>query len=114
MSTDNQAAGLPCPRCRVDLLMSDRAGVEIDYCPKCRGVWLDSGELDRIIERSAPAAPPAAAQPAGGWAIPAAPDQRQAPPPWGGSKHGRSGHGYQGYDSHGGKRRKSWIQRIFD
>lgn len=33
--------------------MSDRAGVEIDYCPKCRGVWLDRGELDKIIERSA-------------------------------------------------------------
>lgn len=42
-------------RCPVDgetLLMSDRNGVEIDYCPRCRGVWLDRGELDKIIERS--------------------------------------------------------------
>jgi Zn-finger nucleic acid-binding protein len=37
--------------------MSDRQGVEIDYCPQCRGVWLDRGELDKIIERSVPPAP---------------------------------------------------------
>lgn len=36
----------------VDLQMTDRQGIEIDYCPKCRGVWLDRGELDKIIERS--------------------------------------------------------------
>ena len=41
-----------CPVCRVALVMSDRQGVEIDYCPQCRGVWLDRGELDKIIERS--------------------------------------------------------------
>jgi Zn-finger nucleic acid-binding protein len=35
--------------------MTERQGVEIDYCPQCRGVWLDRGELDKIIERSAPA-----------------------------------------------------------
>lgn len=35
--------------------MTDRSGIEIDYCPDCRGVWLDRGELDKIIERSAPA-----------------------------------------------------------
>lgn len=43
-----------CPVCKdVDLVMSERSGVEIDYCPSCRGVWLDRGELDKIIERSA-------------------------------------------------------------
>ena len=50
-------------RCPVDgetLVMADRGGVEIDYCPKCRGVWLDRGELDKIIERSVGAAPAAA------------------------------------------------------
>ena len=42
-----------CPVCKdVDLVMSERSGVEIDYCPSCRGVWLDRGELDKIIERS--------------------------------------------------------------
>ena len=42
-----------CPVCKdADLVMSERSGVEIDYCPSCRGVWLDRGELDKIIERS--------------------------------------------------------------
>ena len=41
-----------CPICHVDLKMSERHGVEIDYCPKCRGVWLDRGELDKIIEKA--------------------------------------------------------------
>ncbi len=45
--------GLLCPTCRVDLVMSERQKIEIDYCPNCRGVWLDRGELDKIIERSA-------------------------------------------------------------
>ena len=45
--------GLLCPSCKVDLVMSERQGIEIDYCPKCRGVWLDRGELDKIIARSA-------------------------------------------------------------
>lgn len=45
---------MKCPVCNVDLMMSERQGVEIDFCPKCRGVWLDRGELDKIIERAAP------------------------------------------------------------
>ena len=44
---------MKCPICTgVDLKIADRQGVEIDYCPECRGVWLDRGELDKIIERS--------------------------------------------------------------
>ena len=44
---------MKCPTCiETDLVMSDRHGVEIDYCPRCRGVWLDRGELDKVIERS--------------------------------------------------------------
>ena len=43
---------MQCPICQVDLKMAERQGVEIDYCPKCRGVWLDRGELDKIIEKS--------------------------------------------------------------
>lgn len=53
-----------CPVCHVELRIADRQGIEIDYCPKCRGVWLDRGELDKIIARSAAfeqrAVPPAA------------------------------------------------------
>ena len=48
---------MQCPNCNETLVMADRQGVEIDYCPKCRGVWLDRGELDKIIERSADYSP---------------------------------------------------------
>lgn len=110
-----------CPRCGVGLAMSDRQGIEIDYCPQCRGVWLDRGELDKIIERSeAPAAPQQTVPgtPAGGWTQ----SQSQAPShqPWGGGygdrdrdrDHGSYGQG-QGY-GHGGKRKKSWLGELFD
>ncbi|TLU82198.1 MAG: hypothetical protein FDX30_12065 [Chlorobium sp.] len=43
---------MKCPVCNVDLLITERQSIEIDYCPQCRGVWLDRGELDKIIERS--------------------------------------------------------------
>lgn len=44
---------MKCPVCiESELVISERQGIEIDYCPKCRGVWLDRGELDKIIERS--------------------------------------------------------------
>jgi Zn-finger nucleic acid-binding protein len=126
------AAGLPCPRCGVDLVMSERAGIEIDYCPKCRGVWLDRGELDKIIERAAaqfeeqPAPAPPAGPPPGPQAGPwAGPGPQYAPPPpqpgWGsghggghGGKHGGGGHGSQYGGQYGGHRRKSWLREIFD
>jgi len=47
-----------CPNDNTQLLMTDRQGVEIDYCPTCRGVWLDRGELDKLIEKSNLQAPP--------------------------------------------------------
>lgn len=62
-----------CPTCdNVSLAMTDRQGIEIDYCPKCRGIWLDRGELDRLIERAeqASAAP-----------VPSAPAQHGKQPP---------------------------------
>lgn len=55
-----QLSAMLCPVCHVGLAMTDRQGVEIDYCPQCRGVWLDRGELDKIIERSGQASAPAA------------------------------------------------------
>lgn len=42
-----------CPVCKIELRMMDRQGVEVDYCPQCRGVWLDRGELDKVLEREA-------------------------------------------------------------
>lgn len=44
---------MKCPKCDIVLSITDRQGIEIDYCPQCRGVWLDRGELDKIIERTA-------------------------------------------------------------
>ena len=44
---------MKCPNCAATLLITDKKGIEIDYCPECRGIWLDRGELDKIIERSA-------------------------------------------------------------
>jgi Zn-finger nucleic acid-binding protein len=43
---------MDCPRCITPLLVTDRQGIQIDHCPRCRGVWLDRGELDKIVERS--------------------------------------------------------------
>lgn len=44
---------MKCPSCKESkLVMSERKGIEIDYCPDCRGIWLDRGELDKILERS--------------------------------------------------------------
>lgn len=93
--------GLLCPICRIDLVMSDRQGIEIDYCPKCRGVWLDRGELDKIIERSTASDPRATA--------PGAATQGRVSP-FGG--HGDGGHG----SKHGDERRgrESFLSRLFD
>ncbi|OWF72983.1 hypothetical protein B4907_22420 [Yersinia kristensenii] len=52
---------MQCPVCKdTQLVMSERKSIEIDYCPNCRGVWLDRGELDKIIEKSTESAPAAA------------------------------------------------------
>ncbi len=93
---------MKCPSCNVALVMSERQGIEIDYCPECRGVWLDRGELDKIIQRSAAEPAPAAApQPA-----PAAqPMPPQSYPPQ---------QGYPPQHGYGHKRRKHWLEDIFD
>lgn len=43
---------MKCPTCDITLMLTERQGVEIDYCPQCRGIWLDRGELDKIIQQS--------------------------------------------------------------
>ncbi len=102
MRNETEMAGMPCPVCKVPLTMSDRQGIEIDYCPQCRGVWLDRGELDKIIERSAAPAPqPAAPQ--------QAPQQNYAPQPGYPQQHRDPYYGKPGY-----KKRKSWLEDIFD
>ena len=82
---------MKCPIDQSDLVMTERQGIEIDYCPQCRGVWLDRGELDKIIERSNREVS-AAPQPQSGNAYPKA--QRDcADRGFGGSgnRHGRRG-----------------------
>jgi uncharacterized protein len=103
-------------RCPVDnetLVMADRSGVEIDYCPKCRGVWLDRGELDKIIERAA-AAPAPQAQPAARY--PDAPQAQPAQyPPAQGRPYGRRDDDDDDY--RGGykkKRREGFLGELFD
>lgn len=99
---------MSCPHCAVPLVMSERQGIEIDYCPTCRGIWLDRGELDKIIERAAAEFAPAASQAA------QAPMPPQAPyPPQGGydPRYDQRGHDPR-YRHH--KRKKSWLEEIFD
>ena len=98
----NHAGPMACPVDGATLVMSERSGIEIDYCPTCRGVWLDRGELDKIIERNAAQAPQAQA--------PSPPPQQQPGGPWG-QQPQQYGHGY-GYKPH--KRRKSFLEEIFD
>lgn len=82
----NASGPMACPNDGTTLVMSERQGIEIDYCPTCRGVWLDRGELDKIIERSGAAQPAQPAQP-------------------------HPGHFHQGKPY---KRRKSFLEELFD
>lgn len=91
---------MKCPNCPdTALVMSDRQGVEIDYCPACRGIWLDRGELDKLLDRAAAAAAPAAAGPA--------PVPRSRHDTDTGNSH------YRG-ESYYRDRKKSWLSDIFD
>ena len=110
---------MKCPVDNETLVMADRNGVEIDYCPKCRGVWLDRGELDKIIDRAAQAAPAAPAP------APQA-QQRTAPPPPPPAYGQQPGHAPQSWRSDDDnddeyyrrtghhKKRKSFLGQMFD
>ncbi len=84
---------MQCPSCGKDLIMSERQGIEIDFCLGCRGVWLDRGELDKIIERSS--APPPQSAPT-------------AQSPWDDDRRGLTHPGRRH------KRRKSFLEELFD
>ncbi|TAA26843.1 zf-TFIIB domain-containing protein [Pseudoxanthomonas winnipegensis] len=102
---------MDCPVCKTTaLMMSERQGIEIDYCPQCRGIWLDRGELDKLIDRASPAP---------------APRQAAAPPPPPASAYGerprdrrddeRHRHAAVGYDGYGRKRKKEgFLSELFD
>jgi uncharacterized protein len=72
---------MQCPACTTErLAMTERHGIEIDYCPKCRGVWLDRGELDKLIERGSQVEQTTAAPVPLVTAAPTAPPPPQQPP----------------------------------
>ncbi len=113
-----------CPTCQeVQLMMTDRQGIEIDYCPQCRGVWLDRGELDKLIERATqpyqpaqrpqqPAPPPTPVQPPPGYNQP----QGYTQPQNYNQSPGYNQH--QNYNQHHGhykkKKRESFLDDLFD
>ena len=94
---------MKCPNCNETLVMADRQGVEIDYCPQCRGVWLDRGELDKIIERSA-------AYEQGNSTTPTPPPPLQQQPIYPDQKYGNGQ-----YDPHyKHKKKKGFLDDFFD
>jgi len=105
---------MKCPTDGTTLTMSERGGIEIDYCPECRGVWLDRGELDKIIERSASQPTPAAAAPSA-----SAPgsyeqerDQRRSEQD---ERYSRAQQFPQsGQPPYRKKKKESWLSEIFD
>jgi Zn-finger nucleic acid-binding protein len=113
---------MKCPVDSVDLIMTERSGVEIDYCPQCRGVWLDRGELDKIIDR---------ADSFGGAAAPPPPSPGVVPPPlysehevrreqqprYDRPRYDDRGHGKgydRDYDRRRPKKKEGWLGDLFD
>lgn len=99
---------MKCPVCQVELKVAERAGIEIDYCPNCRGVWLDRGELDKIIERYIQSPPQPEAHP---------PRARTAPPP--ARPYPEPTPYYEDDDEpyphrHPKRRKRNWLEELFD
>lgn len=85
---------MQCPNDNATLVMTERVGIEIDYCPTCRGVWLDRGELDKIVERSESTPPTTDRGRDDGY---------------------RDGHGSHGSNASGNRRRRGgWLGELFD
>lgn len=102
---------MKCPTDGTTLTMSERGGIEIDYCPECRGVWLDRGELDKIIERSATQPAPAPVAPA--------PVAAAAPASYEQERDQRRMQQDQRYaqasqQPYRKKKKESWLSEIFD
>lgn len=108
--------GMLCPVCGVALVMADKQGVEIDYCPTCRGIWLDRGEIEKIVERSIEQERPrdrGQAMPYGGTQAPPAYPPQGYPSGCAGSGGHHGGH-HGAYGGHGKHRRRSWLSELFD
>jgi len=95
---------MKCPTDSATLVMSERSGIEIDYCPECRGVWLDRGELDKILDRATAEVPPAAPA-AAPYAEPRYSEPRYAEPRYDDRR------GQQPYRK---KKKEHWLSELFD
>lgn len=87
---------MKCPNCpEINLLISERQGIEVDYCPECRGIWLDRGELDKIIEHSTATS--------------------SGPPP-GIPMYAYDRHQHGHHDEHHGehRRKRNWLREVLD
>jgi Zn-finger nucleic acid-binding protein len=93
--------GLTCPKCQGQMRSYERNGVTIDQCSECRGIFLDRGELERLVdaENSHYSAPP--------------PQQQQEPPRWTEPRREEHYGGHGGY-GHGKRRKKSFLEEMFD
>lgn len=92
---------MKCPVDQRELVMSERQGIEIDYCPTCRGVWLDRGELDKLVERSAEAMAPR--------------DDRRRPEPPGTDDDDRDDRGLFGRKQQPKRKKKeSFLSELFE
>jgi uncharacterized protein len=115
---------MKCPVCDVALSISSREGVEIDFCPQCRGVWLDRGELDKVIERAAASLAPTGGRDDRG-SRGDRDDRYDRPPPRSDDRYDRprdDDRRYEGkrydddkrYDDGKRRKRKSFLDDIFD
>ena len=86
-----------CPSCNVTLVLSERQGIEIDYCPNCRGIWLDRGELDKLIEKSATVGI----------------NQNFHPKDYS-DKHHQQHSGSYDHDYYKNHKKKNWLNELFD
>jgi uncharacterized protein len=95
---------MKCPICNsIDLVIAERQGVEIDYCPQCRGVWLDRGEIDKIIERSYATT-----------ATRSQPEQNNFYAGHRSSQNETRHHESHGNSHNGQYHKKSWVSELFD
>jgi Zn-finger nucleic acid-binding protein len=104
---------MKCPICNVELKIAERSGVEIDFCPQCRGVWLDRGELDKIIERAGMMATDPARVRAGYEVEPRQP-QYEVPRRKPDYDYDDDDDDYRRRGSYPRKKKKSWLDEIFD
>jgi uncharacterized protein len=109
---------MKCPVCpSTDLVMTDRQGIEIDYCPKCRGIWLDRGELDKIIERSVNAGYVSGSNESSVRAPASGADDhdpRRTHGDFHRDEHERYGRDHDAHDRPRGKKRRSFLSDIFE